>query len=102
MFKTFGTILNVRVCRDIITQRSLGYGYVNYDNHSDAEKAIETLNFKRIGDKCVRLMWQQRDPALRYSGNGNIFVKNLDQGVDSKGLHDLFEKFGFILSCKIM
>lgn len=78
MFKPFGTILNVRVCRDIITQRSLGYGYVNYDNHSDAEKAIETLNFKRIGDKCVRLMWQQRDPALRYSGNGNIFVKNLD------------------------
>lgn len=101
-FKPFGTILNVRVCRDIITQRSLGYGYVNYDNHDDAERAIETLNFKRIGEKCVRLMWQQRDPALRYSGNGNIFVKNLESGVDSKKLHELFTKFGAILSCKIM
>ncbi|EPY25899.1 polyadenylate-binding protein, partial [Strigomonas culicis] len=102
LFKPFGTILNARVCRDIITQRSLGYGYVNYDNAADAEKAIEALNFTRVGDKCIRLMWQQRDPALRYSGNGNIFVKNLKQDVDSKGLHDIFKKFGSILSCKIM
>ncbi|KPA86638.1 putative polyadenylate-binding protein 1 [Leptomonas pyrrhocoris] len=102
LFKTFGTILNVRVCRDIITQRSLGYGYVNFDNHNDAEKAIEAMNFKRVGDKCMRLMWQQRDPALRYSGNGNIFVKNLETEVDSKSLHDLFTKFGAILSCKVM
>lgn len=102
LFKPFGTILNVRVCRDIITQRSLGYGYVNFDSHDEAEKAIETLNFKRVGDKCMRLMWQQRDPALRYSGNGNIFVKNLEGDVDSKGLHDIFEKFGNILSCKVM
>ncbi|KAG5466553.1 hypothetical protein LSCM4_01705 [Leishmania orientalis] len=102
MFKPFGTILNVRVCRDIITQRSLGYGYVNFDNHDSAEKAIESMNFKRVGDKCVRLMWQQRDPALRYSGNGNVFVKNLEKDVDSKSLHEIFTKFGSILSCKVM
>ncbi|KPI84686.1 putative polyadenylate-binding protein 1 [Leptomonas seymouri] len=102
LFKSFGTILNVRVCRDIITQRSLGYGYVNFDSHEDAEKAIEAMNFKRVGDKCMRLMWQQRDPALRYSGNGNIFVKNLETQVDSKSLHDIFTKFGSILSCKVM
>jgi polyadenylate-binding protein len=102
LFKSFGTILNVRVCRDIITQRSLGYGYVNFDSHEDAEKAIEAMNFKRVGDKCMRLMWQQRDPALRYSGNGNIFVKNLETQVDSKSLHDIFTKFGAILSCKVM
>ena len=102
LFKSFGTILNVRVCRDIITQRSLGYGYVNFDSHDDAEKAIEAMNFKRVGDKCMRLMWQQRDPALRYSGNGNIFVKNLETQVDSKMLHDIFTKFGAILSCKVM
>lgn len=102
LFKPFGTILNVRVCRDIITQRSLGYGYVNFNNHEDAERAIETLNFKRVGERCIRLMWQQRDPALRYSGNGNIFVKNLEKEVDSKNLHDIFTKFGSILSCKVM
>eukprot|EP00331_Platyophrya_macrostoma_P033124 CAMPEP_0176447562 /NCGR_PEP_ID=MMETSP0127-20121128/25130_1 /TAXON_ID=938130 /ORGANISM="Platyophrya macrostoma, Strain WH" /LENGTH=528 /DNA_ID=CAMNT_0017834081 /DNA_START=124 /DNA_END=1710 /DNA_ORIENTATION=- len=102
VFKQCGTVLGVRVCRDIITQRSLGYGYVNFQNHADAEKAFDTLNFTRVGENYIRLMWQQRDPSQRYSGSGNIFVKNLSNVVDSKGLHDLFKRFGSILSCKVM
>nr|CCC50573.1 putative polyadenylate-binding protein 1 [Trypanosoma vivax Y486] len=47
-------------------------------------------------------MWQQRDPALRYSGNGNIFVKNLKGEVDSRELSVIFKRFGEILSCKVM
>nr|CCC92940.1 putative polyadenylate-binding protein 1 [Trypanosoma congolense IL3000] len=102
IFRPYGTILNVRVCRDIITQRSLGYGYVNYDNANSATKAMEEMNFKRVGEKCIRIMWQQRDPALRYSGNGNVFVKNLKGEVDSRELSLIFKKFGEILSCKVM
>eukprot|EP00796_Vickermania_ingenoplastis_P006179 gene6179-4457_t len=102
LFSPFGTILTVRVCRDMVSQRSLGYGFINYESHEAAQKAIETMNFKRVGDKCIRLMWQQRDPALRYSGAGNIFVKNLKTDLDSKNLHDIFTAFGTILSCKVM
>ncbi len=102
LFKTCGTVLGVRVCRDIITQRSLGYGYVNFQDLADAEKALDTLNFTQVGERFIRLMWQQRDPSTRYSGSGNIFVKNLDGKIDSKGLHDLFAKYGSIMSCKVM
>lgn len=102
LFKTCGTVLGVRVCRDIITQRSLGYGYVNFQTVADAETAFNTLNFTQVGNRYMRLMWQQRDPSVRYSGSGNIFVKNLASDVDSKTLHDLFKKFGSILSCKVM
>lgn len=101
LFQTCGTVLQVRILRDIITRRSLGYGYVNFQNPSEAEKALETLNFKQVGDRHIRLMYQQRDPSARYSGNGNIFVKNLEDNIDSKGLHDLFKNFGSILSCKV-
>jgi len=111
-------LCSIRVCRDAVTRRSLGYAYVNYLNTSDGkwprrsfhtclisrhpgERALEQLNYSLIkgrawsvvfkGLSCVelisipsRIMWSQRDPALRKTGQGNIFIKNLDEAIDNK------------------
>jgi len=101
IFKNVGTVASIRVCRDRVTHRSLGYAYVNFHKTEDAERALDTMNYSLVKGKPCRLMWSLRDPSKRKVGAGNIFIKNLDKTVSNQQLADTFSAFGNILSCKV-
>jgi polyadenylate-binding protein len=73
----------------------------NFDPFFAAERALDTMNFDVLKGKPIRIMWSQRDPSLRRSGVGNVFIKNLDKTIDNKAMYDTFSAFGNILSCKV-
>ncbi|XP_076084303.1 polyadenylate-binding protein 1-like isoform X2 [Mytilus galloprovincialis] len=91
-FSTAGPISRIRVCRDQITERSLGYAFVKFEKEEDAETALGTID--SINGQPIRIMWS--------AGDGKVFIKNLDKSMDTKALYDIFDAFGNILSCKVI
>lgn len=66
-----------------------------------AKRVLESLNYEMFNGRPMRIMWPQRDPWVRKSGIGNVFVRNLDKNINEKWLYDNFIEFGNILSCKV-
>lgn len=95
-----------------------GFGFVNYETHDDAVKAVEELNGKefkgeelfvgRAQKKYERLQTLKKqyeaarlEKMVKYQGV-NLFVKNLDDSIDDEKLKQEFSSFGTITSAKVM
>jgi len=48
LFAEFGTVTSVKIITDKFTHRSKGYGFVEMENESEGEKAIENLEGREI------------------------------------------------------
>uniref|UniRef100_A0A7N8WTW8 ELAV like neuron-specific RNA binding protein 4 n=1 Tax=Mastacembelus armatus TaxID=205130 RepID=A0A7N8WTW8_9TELE len=68
LFGSIGEIESCKLVRDKITGQSLGYGFVNYIDPKDAEKAINTLNGLRLQTKTIKVT----DTSYKYNYNPQI------------------------------
>lgn len=60
-----------------------------------ASRALNDLNFMALNGRAIRVMYSVRDPSLRKSGVGNIFIKV--QNLKSLFLHCQYLKFYAVL-----
>jgi splicing factor 3B subunit 4 len=91
----------VHIPRDKITNEHQNYGFVEFKNEEDADYAIKVMHMIKLFGRPIHVNKASQDKRTQEVG-ANLFVGNLNEDVDEKGLRDVFSAFGIVLSTKIM
>uniref|UniRef100_A0A673N171 ELAV like RNA binding protein 1a n=1 Tax=Sinocyclocheilus rhinocerous TaxID=307959 RepID=A0A673N171_9TELE len=80
LFSSIGEVESAKLIRDKVAGHSLGYGFVNYLNPSDAERAISTLNGLRLQSKTIKVIrvarkMKERDVVCKAREIGAVLKK---------------------------
>ncbi|XP_077444984.1 ELAV-like protein 2 isoform X2 [Stigmatopora argus] len=100
LFGSIGEIESCKLVRDKITGQSLGYGFVNYVDPKDAEKAISTLNGLRLQTKTIKVSYAR--PSSASIRDANLYVSGLPKTMTEAELEQLFSQYGRIITSRIL
>lgn len=117
LFNQFGNVTSAVVQVDD-EGKSKGFGFVNFETHEEAQKAVDALHDTEIKGRRIFVTRAQkkaeREEELRKSyeqakmeklskfQGTNVYIKNLEDDVDDEKLRTEFEPFGTITSVKVM
>lgn len=107
-FQEYGKLGSFTVMRDEKGD-SRGFGFVCFEKHEDAAKALADLHDKKL-EGCEEPFYvqyaikkEQRLKALKKSlQRQNLYVKNIPLSLKDEDLKAFFEKFGTVKNAKIM
>lgn len=100
MFIDFGDILCVKVVKDSITRRSLGYGFVKFTCEIDACNAIAHRNGYQLGYKTIKVSVAR--PSSDDIKNCKLYITNLPRDITEAEIIDNFKCYGNIVECRLL
>uniref|UniRef100_V9KSS0 ELAV-like protein n=1 Tax=Callorhinchus milii TaxID=7868 RepID=V9KSS0_CALMI len=119
LFGSIGEIESCKLVRDKITApfmldgvksseelkstligQSLGYGFVNYVDPNDADKAINTLNGLKLQTKTIKVSYAR--PSSASIRDANLYVSGLPKTMSQKEMEQLFSQYGRIITSRIL
>ncbi|XP_055753424.1 ELAV-like protein 3 isoform X4 [Salvelinus fontinalis] len=107
LFGSIGEIESCKLVRDKITGihdasagQSLGYGFVNYVDPNDADKAINTLNGLKLQTKTIKVSYAR--PSSASIRDANLYVSGLPKTMTQKDMEQLFSQYGRIITSRIL
>jgi len=100
LFSSMGELESCKLIRDKVSGQSLGYGFVNFVNATDAEKAITTLNGLKMQLKTIKVSFAR--PSTPLIKDANLYVSGLPKTMTHEDLQRVFQPYGRIITSRIL
>ncbi|KAL5969600.1 ELAV-like protein 1 [Taenia solium] len=100
LFNTIGKVSSCKLIRDKSTGQSLGYGFVNYANASDAEKAIKHFNGMQLKNKKIKVSIAR--PSSESIKGANLYICGLPKNISQEDLEKIFSRCGKIITSRLL
>ncbi|XP_076583019.1 ELAV-like protein 1 isoform X1 [Chaetodon auriga] len=100
LFSSVGDVESAKLIRDKVAGHSLGYGFVNFVNPSDAERAISTLNGLRLQSKTIKVSFAR--PSSDMIKDANLYISGLPRTLSQQDLEDMFVRYGHIINSRVL
>lgn len=114
-FEPVGGVISARVIMERSTGKSRGYGYVDFDSKSAAEKALQEYQGKELDGRPINLDMStgkphasnpKTDRAKQFGDvpsapSDTLFVGNLSFNAERDSLFNTFGEYGTVVSCRI-
>ncbi|KAK8081466.1 hypothetical protein PG984_002632 [Apiospora sp. TS-2023a] len=104
IFETTGHVQGVKIIPDK-NQKGYNYGFVEYDDPGAAERAMQTLNGRRVHQSEIRVNWAYQSNTSNKedtSSHFHIFVGDLSNEVNDEVLMQAFSAFGTVSEARVM
>lgn len=113
-FEVFGELLNVKVVRDPVTNKSKNIGFISFTNKPDAEKAIRDMHGAMLKTRPIKTNWatrnsNQKKEELDYdevyretdTSNCTVYVGGIPANCPDAQMRHHFEDYGKITDVRI-
>lgn len=100
LFSSIGDVESAKLIKDKVAGHSLGYGFVNFVNPSDAERAISTLNGLRLQSKTIKVSFAR--PSSDSIKDANLYISGLPKTLSQQELEDMFARYGRIINSRVL
>ncbi|OAP62729.1 hypothetical protein AYL99_01956 [Fonsecaea erecta] len=106
IFETTGHVVSVKIIPDKnFNSKGFNYGFVEYDDPGAAERAMTTLNGRRVHQAEIRVNWAYQSNSSNKEDTSNhfhIFVGDLSNEVNDEVLLQAFSVFGSVSEARVM
>ncbi|KAH3099656.1 hypothetical protein KXW41_004260 [Aspergillus fumigatus] len=106
IFETTGHVQSVKIIPDKnFNSKGYNYGFVEFDDPGAAERAMQTLNGRRIHQSEIRVNWAYQSNSANKedtSSHFHIFVGDLSNEVNDEILLQAFSAFGSVSEARVM